>query len=267
MASTDKTKECFVAFIDILGFQDMIDSDKGSGISLKIIENAVERSTAFIKERKKDESHPYAWWYKEFIIRSFSDCFCFSIPLQFENNKKEYKQNFVSFYGWLMVFYNELLKAGFLCRGGISQGWHYSSSDLIFSKAQVEAYQIESKQANHPIIMIHPNLTKYLVDENFIIEPYYKYMFSHDIAGRNFLNQFNYSIVDQIFFYGKSYNSMTQDIEDRKAWLLIVLEILKEKSKRYYGNIQIEKYQWLKEFSEYTLNNSHSDKFKEGLYL
>ena len=43
---------------------------------------------------------------------------------------------------------------GFLCRGGISQVWHYSDDDIIFSKALIDAYLIESKQATHPIIMI-----------------------------------------------------------------------------------------------------------------
>jgi hypothetical protein len=267
MAPKNTTKECFVAFIDILGFKDMILADDGSGTSLKVIKKTIKESTEVINERKKNKSHPYAWWYDEFKIRTFSDCFCFSIPLQFKNNEKDYLQNFVSFYGWIMVFYNKLLNAGFLCRGGISQGWHYSSNSLIFSRALVEAYQIESKEAIYPIIMIHPTLTKYLVDKNFISEPYYQYMFSHDNTGRNFLNQFNSSIVDQLFFYRDEYKDLDKDTNIKNEWLSKVLEIIRDKSSQYIGTPPMDKYQWLKEFSEYNLNGSHSDKFKDGLFL
>jgi hypothetical protein len=94
--------------------------DKGQGDYLNVIKTAINKGTEMLFARKKEVGNPYAFWFNEFRVKSFSDCFCFSVPLKFENGEKDYKQNFVSFYVWLKVFYNELLSRGFLCRGGIA---------------------------------------------------------------------------------------------------------------------------------------------------
>lgn len=145
-------KECFVAFIDILGFKEMIKDDNGTGKSLSLIIKATQNGTNELFNRKQQANHPYKYWYSEFKVQSFSDCFCFSIPLEFTGGEKDYKQNFVSFYGWLSVFFTELQAEGILCRGGISQGWHYSEKSIIFSQALIDAYETESKRALHPIV-------------------------------------------------------------------------------------------------------------------
>jgi hypothetical protein len=261
----NKIKECFVAFIDVLGFKDMIEEDNGSGKYLEIVKNAVEKGTRLLKQRQEDSNHSYRFWYEEFKVKSFSDCFCFSIPLEFNNGEKDYKQNLVAFYGWIKVFYNELLNQGFLCRGGISQGWHYSDDDIIFSKALIDAYLIESKRATHPIIMIDEKLRIEIKNKYFEQEEYYPFMFAHDNAGRNFLHPFNYSVVDEMFFSHKTSQSIDSDIKVRNELLEKYLVTLDNKIKSNAGKVQVDKYQWLKEFILYTLKNEHKDKFKSGL--
>jgi hypothetical protein len=39
-------KECFVAFIDILGFSQMVENDKGTGEQLKIIKCAIAEANS-----------------------------------------------------------------------------------------------------------------------------------------------------------------------------------------------------------------------------
>ena len=265
MDNNNKIKECFVAFIDVLGFKDIIEQDNGNGKYLEFIKQAIEKGTAQLKDRQKDSSHPYSYWYDEFKVKSFSDCFCFSIPLEFKNGEKDYKQNFVAFYTWIKVFYNELLNQGFLCRGGISQGWHYSDENIIFSKALIDSYAIESKQATHPMIMIDPKLISQIKQRDFTHHEYYEYMFVHDNAGRNFLHPFNYSIVEEMFFDGKTINNLTNSIEERNILLEKYITILDEKISLHKGKVQVDKYQWLKEFALYTIKNNYSDKFKHGL--
>ncbi len=261
----NRIKECFVAFIDVLGFRDLIERDNGTGEYLQILKTAVSKGTDDMKMRKKELNHEYNFWYEEFKIKSFSDCFCFSIPLEFERGEKDYKQNLVAFYEWIMVFYNELLDNGFLCRGGITQGWHYEDSDIIFSKAQVEAYYIESKQAVYPLIMISSKLLSEINERNFANESYYNYMFAHDNAGRNFLNPFNYSIVDEMFFAKKLGDELLPEKKIRNMLLEKHLKTINEKIQSMNGQSHVDKYQWLKEFILYMLDNNHNDKFANGL--
>lgn len=262
----DKIKECFVAFVDVLGFTDMIEQDNGTGKYLEIVKNAIHKGTKQLQERKEgSRDNPYKFWFDEFKVKSFSDCFCFSIPLEFERREKDYKQNLVAFYVWLKVFYNELLNQGFLCRGGITQGWHYAGEDIIFSKALVDAYLIESKKANHPIIMISDDLLKEIKSRGFSNERYFQYMFAHDNAGRNFLHPFNYSIVDEMFFANKYEEDLEKDKEDRGLLINQYLGILNEKIKLNKGKKAVDKYQWLKEFALYTLQDDYDDKFSAGI--
>ncbi|HWB92207.1 MAG TPA: hypothetical protein VG605_10155, partial [Puia sp.] len=215
----------------------------------------------------EEQYNPYKFWFEEFKVKSFSDCFCFSVPLEFENGSKDYKQNLVAFYVWLKVFYNEMLAKGFLCRGGIAQGWHYIDEDIIFSRAQIDAYQTESKIANHPIIAIHESLVNGIQSEGMKETIYYKYMFAHDNAGRNFLHPFNYSIVDELFFGFRQGQPIQKDWDEQKELLTMYLSILETKISRDSGNSFVDKSQWLKEFILYTLDGKYCDKFYSGLSI
>jgi len=259
-----KAKECFVAFIDILGFSQMIEEDKGEGSQLKIIKNAIDTATSFMEERQQITNHPDHYWYQEFKVKSFSDCFCISVPLEFDNGSKDYIQNFVSFYTWLEVFCNTLLANGFLCRGGITQGWHYFDNKIIFSKALVDAYLLESKQANHPMVMLHPNLIIKLRENNFLQQACYTYLFVHDDAGKTFLHPFNYGIGDHLFF-GTNGKTLEEAIEERDHLIRYDLDIINKNIKKLTGSPAVEKWQWMKEFAQYTLSG-RGTKFKPGFF-
>lgn len=260
-------KECFVAFVDILGFSAMVQNDQGTGKNLAIIKEAISTATKQLKQRQADLGHPYHFWYDEFKVKSFSDCFCFSIPLEFENGEKDYKQNFVAFYVWLKVFYNQMLKSGFVCRGGINQGWHYIDDDLIFSKALIDAYLLESKQATHPIIMIHPELIDQLIKRGFSHERYFPYMFSHDNSGKSFFNPFNYSIVDEIFYWGYHEEKIEKFIKERAELIDMFSIIIEKRIANLKGKGAVDKWQWLKEYALFTEGKGYEDKFFNGLYV
>lgn len=261
-----RIKESFVAFIDVLGFSQMILSDGGNGEKLKVIKDAIAEATKLLEQRKQASNHPYAYWYREFQVKSFSDCFCFSIPLEFDNGEKDYKQNFVSFYVWIKAFCNMLLKNGFLCRGGITQGWHYYDDKIIFSKALVDAYLLESTKANHPLILIHQDLINKLINQDFCGQPYYEYMFVHDTAGKSFLHPFNYSIVDELFF-GFSNQVSKKFMDERGELLQMFLPIIDKNIKDLIGNSAVDKWQWMKEFAHYTLSGLYADRFRPGLFI
>lgn len=256
-----ETKESFVVFIDILGFSQLIKKDNGSGKELIKVKLAVEKANALIETRKKEKDSKYAFWFKEFQIQSFSDCFCISIPLKFDGNSKNYRQNLVAFYAWIHVFYIEMLMSGYLCRGGIAQDWHYYNDKLIFSQGLVNAYKIESTKATYPIIMLDQTLFDKIKEDCMDQTEYAPYMFSHDMAGRVFFNPFNYSVVDEMYF--RNYN--TAEITYRDSNIIDkALKILNAKIEKHRGKPEVEKYIWLKEYALFVKDNHFSDKFGHG---
>lgn len=259
----NRPKECFVAFIDILGFKDFVNKENGDGAQLLLIKNAITKATELLNSRKNESDNIYNFWYKEFIVKSFSDCFCFSVPLEFDSGSKDYEQNFIAFYSWLMVFYNELFKLGYLCRGGITQGWHYVDKDMIFSKGLVEAYILESKKAIYPMIMVSDILIKKIKSSN-LNEKYNKLIFIHDNANRIYLNTFNYSEVSEMFF-NADYDLLIEDLKKTKQeHLYLFLEIANNKIIEYKGKEYVDKYQWVKEYILFEKENKYSDKFFNG---
>jgi hypothetical protein len=54
------------------------------------------------------------------------------------------------------------LRCGFLIRGGISRGKLYHSSGVVFGPAMIEAYELESRTAIYPRIILAPSLARSL---------------------------------------------------------------------------------------------------------
>ena len=61
----------------------------------------------------------------------------------------------------LAEYQRKLLYHNIICRGAIAYGKHYKKDDFIFSQALIEAYQLESKDAIYPRIIISKNLLEY----------------------------------------------------------------------------------------------------------
>jgi hypothetical protein len=265
MTTQPQIKESFVAFIDILGFKELIAADNGSGSSLSLVQEAIELATSELRHRQNDNTGRYHFWFQEFRVKSFSDCFCFSVPLEFDNGEKDYTQNLVAFCLWVLAFYNTLLMKGYLCRGGISQGWHYIDDDLIFSRGLVDAYEIESKMAVYPIVMLHDKLLQEIRRKGIENEEWCSYLFAHDNSGRNFLNPFNYAVVDELYFGTGSPEALRHVREDEDMLMERQLETISLKIKQHSGNNFVDKYQWLKELMAFVRKDKYSDKFRRKL--
>jgi hypothetical protein len=54
------------------------------------------------------------------------------------------------------------LKLGFLCRGGISKGLLYHEKNNAFGPAMVEAYHLESKKAQYPRIILSREVERFI---------------------------------------------------------------------------------------------------------
>ncbi len=127
-----------VAFVDILGFSDMVRSDcESKNGSLKFFE--ILKNINFETKEITGCS-----------ITQFSDSVIFSLPLAEENYEKMVQI--------LCEYQYKLLCNSIICRGAMAYGKHYIENDFMFSQALIEAYQLECVEAKYPRIIISPNL-------------------------------------------------------------------------------------------------------------
>lgn len=138
----------FVSFVDILGFKDMIEEYQKNPQStlLQDLKKAFEASlnqTKNVLRKVKDNFLQY---------KLFSDNFSAAIP--FFESKEDYLHQFGLITILLQNYQYSMMSNGFFVRGGISDGDYFANDDMIFSGALVKAYNIESKIADCPRIVV-----------------------------------------------------------------------------------------------------------------
>lgn len=150
---------CFVAFLDILGYSDLVkESDYEKSI------NTIKRMSSAIKSAKDTIKSGWPWEKDKFVVRVFSDCICLSIP--------EKMDNFDAFFQILALVQANLLRERICIRGGVARGKFYSDDNIIFSSGLVEAYETEETIAEFPRIVVPKCFWSYVAengqDENII---------------------------------------------------------------------------------------------------
>ena len=157
----------YTLFIDILGYSEKIKNISNSCESSEIFDllDYIELSiTDYFKLAKDSKSH------KEYNMHYtfFSDCIVLSfIPkenLTISNNEIVYfNETTLEFiFTWIMnIQFISLLKTGFLLRGGISiKDIYWDKKNRVVGPALIEAYNLESKKAVWPRIVLSEDITK-----------------------------------------------------------------------------------------------------------
>lgn len=157
----------YTLFIDILGYSNKIKSISNSSESSEIFDllDYIESLIAdYFKSAKNSNSH------KEYNMHYafFSDCIILSfVPkenLTIPNNEILYfNETTLEFiFTWIMnIQFISLLKTGFLLRGGISiKDIYWDTKNRVVGPALIEAYNLESKKADWPRIILSEDITK-----------------------------------------------------------------------------------------------------------
>ena len=141
----------FVAYLDILGFSKMVESD---------IQNPYNSHLFFPKlfDVFKEIQSNYDGENNLQVIQ-FSDSVVFAIPYE--------KENFSRFVKTVGEFQYNLFSQGLLCRGGLSFGKHFYKDGFLFSNGLIEAYKIESNLSRYPRIVISNDLLDSLFPHGF----------------------------------------------------------------------------------------------------
>lgn len=131
----------FVAFIDILGFSEMVRSDCESSDPpryLQLLHASHLRANALFGQDL------------EAGLIQFSDSIVFSKPFNLGA--------LPGFLDAIAQWQRSLLIDGLLCRGGVTFGKHFVKDKFLFSKAMIDAYFLESANARFPRIIVSEDL-------------------------------------------------------------------------------------------------------------
>jgi len=144
----------FVAFIDILGFRDIIDRSTCEPPEIKIEDilsalnypDPVGKGKMIIGEVGDISNSDHK-------VTQFSDC----IVISAEYSDK----GLLNLVDHIERIAFNLLKLGFFCRGGISSGSLYHDSNIVFGPAMIEAYDLEHDKANCPRVILSKDVERY----------------------------------------------------------------------------------------------------------
>lgn len=160
-------QERFVAFLDILGFSDIIHRTVLSPpeisineiISALVVPEPAQKGKLIIGNvgdiSKSDHK-----------ITQFSD----SIVISTESTKA----GLLHLIDHIERIAFSLLKMGFLCRGGVSKGLLFHDENIVFGPAMIDAYDLESKEAICPRIVLSKGVESFILSmsggERIVIE-------------------------------------------------------------------------------------------------
>ena len=145
----DKSQICYVAFLDIMGFANLV-MDNTPEFVLKYLQNLLSVNSIF------EQLTPNI---KTSVI---SDTIAVYTPVLNDKNEDLTRyRNFLHFVGVLQYQSMTAPNFGLPLRGGITKGEFYSNNkDILFGKAWVKAYALEQK-ANSPRVIVDKNTNEY----------------------------------------------------------------------------------------------------------
>ena len=130
----------FVAFLDILGFKDLVEKEinSGSGEHLEKLLRCHQKCSEIFKPDPT------------LSIIQFSDSIVISRPYD--------ASQFTTFVKTIAEYQRYLLDEKLLCRGGVAVNQHFTTGTFTFSAGLIDAYYVESKLARYPRVVVAPDV-------------------------------------------------------------------------------------------------------------
>lgn len=193
----------FVAFVDILGFGEMVVADCESAtpgeLYLPKLKSAIHEALAHAQS-------------VDAKISQFSDSIVVSSPFKAD------PEAFSEFLSLVRGFQSLLYKNGMLCRGGVSHGRHFHDETLLFSQALIEAYKLESQIARDPRIIISPETISLLFPSDIDLEGVLRYSDGQFFI--DYLQNLDLETIQSIMHtHRPMLNSSNSNVRAKIAWL------------------------------------------------
>lgn len=150
-----------VAFIDVLGYEDMVLESEASGHPhdlLVHLRNTLSNATRYLDEDHGGSSlilHPRLFRKDLYRIRIFTDNIVIGYPVR-DDAEAELGRVF----SLLAFFQLEMVMHGFFLRGAIAVGDLFMDDTVVFGNGLIEAYRGERDKARDPRIILTVSATK-----------------------------------------------------------------------------------------------------------
>lgn len=245
-----KYERRIVAFIDILGFKEIVKQSEQDTTKIELLYSVLDFLKGWETSDKWDlkfveiEEDAQKKGVDNFDIRgktnttSFSDSIVVSVKVN--NNVNEMTSTLVANLAYIGAL---LVEKGILFRGGLTIGnIIHNDNGTVFGQALIDAYQLETKSAKYPRIVLSDKLTKelnYPIDTKKNRYPYHQYIgrFSDGCIG--FHQMIYYQVIE-------SWTQMTS--EKMISSLANVRKTIIDGLDNSFENPDVfEKYRWLKE--------------------
>jgi hypothetical protein len=162
-----KFEDQFTAYIDLLGFSKAVEQEDDSNINnIRILLTKISgMRSQFIAITEGAEANQTVRI--EPMISTFSDNIVISYPLKpsykaMGDTKSTLIVIMRQISRYIAQVAEDSLRIGLLVRGGATIGKLYHSDQMIFGKALVDAYYIETKVSNYPRVVLSPEITNQL---------------------------------------------------------------------------------------------------------
>lgn len=266
-------KEHLVAFLDILGFRKLIKDYSGDKSILNNIKSALELATSNIVLKGEEIIN------LDVKYNQFSDCTCISMyhPSISELFNDEITAIIIDMLYTLISFQIDMMKSGLFIRGGLSTGFHYADDNMIFSKGLIKAYDLESKKAVYPRIILDDELVitikfLFMKFKSFVLMYGIDKLLISDEEGLVFINPFNRGkIMERLALQrdgdinstsprAKAIKKMYEGVDKREQskMLIIVENKIEEYEKAKVEEKILTKYKWLRELIKWNQDHDSS---------
>lgn len=155
-----------VAFIDILGWGQAVEDSVRSTESRRRLLNVVWALGALSKNDTEEDTPESP---SLDAATQFSDSVVISVPYSGHLDIMRLVRQITS-------YQHATLMSGFPLRGGIAVGPLYHSGSLVFGPALNEAYQLESKSAMYPRVIIAKSLESQIETAKSLVPPHWPFV-------------------------------------------------------------------------------------------
>ena len=259
MTDNYNTKECAVAFLDILGFSNLVKEANTDSTKLKKLIDAMKAVNVIPTGGKKVTNSNGEERTIDIRTRFFSD------SLVFYTNKQS--ENISQLFFLIRFVQDQLWESGYCLRGGISidnMYWPDNDDNITVGQGMLESYKLENEVAIYPRIIISRKLKNYIKNQTIngypfvcskteLLEKYIK----KDADGEYFLDLLNKKIT-------RARDEKLKISDDNKSFSVVFTDMNNEKHCDVLNNVNRiiethinnennkvrQKYGWLKTYME-----------------
>lgn len=236
-------RNAIVTFLDVLGFRSLIKDE-----SAEAIDSILEKMSKYAAPTADPDDDPY-----HPATTTFSDC-VMRISFTDSEANSDYQIGLL-FYELLALVHaqSELIDNDVIVRGGVAFGDIFYQDQRVFGPAMVDAYELESKKAIFPRIVVSPKWMEILKSDRFIRSK------NHTLKEElKYIHKLIRQDDDGLYFIDYI-RAIQSELDDPEAGYILFLErhrsLIKRNLGKHAGQERVlDKYKWLSRYHDELIN-------------